>query len=129
MPKFKFEKLVRDKIVEHQVKSGARPKYRILSGEAHKQQLIEKLIEEAREILAAPPEEQAGEIADVQQVLDDLKDLLKVKNETVSEAQALKNQKNGAFKQGSYIESVEVDEHDEWVAYYRKNADRYPEVM
>ena len=128
MPKFKFEKLVRDKIVEHQVKSGARPKYRIMSGEAHKQQLIEKLIEEAREILAAPPEELAGEIADVQQVLDDLKDLLKVKNETVSEAQARKNQKNGAFKEGIYIESVEVDEHDQWVAYYRKNADRYPEI-
>lgn len=128
MLRFKFNKLVRDKIVEHQIKSGAKPKYRILSPAEHQECLIEKLIEEAREILAASPEDRTAEIADVQQALDDLKEELGIEGERVTAEMIKKNEKNGAFKKGIYIESVEVDEGDQWAAYYRKNPDRYPEV-
>lgn len=50
MPKFKFAKLVRDKIVEHQIASGATPTYRQLSPDEHKNELIKKIIEESQEI-------------------------------------------------------------------------------
>ena len=128
MPKFKFEKLVRDKIVDHQIALGGKPKYRELSSDAHKQELVNKIVEEAREIANAPADELASEIADVQQALDDLKELCGISGHDVAKAQAVKNDKNGAFKKGLFVEHVEVDENNEWIAYYRQNADRYPEI-
>lgn len=128
MPKFKFAKLVRDKIVEHQLASGAIPSYHQLSPNQHKVELVKKIIEESREISQAQPNEIAMEIADVQQALDDLKEQYGLTDKDISKAQAIKNEKNGAFKQGLYVEYVEVDDNSEWAAYYRKNTDRYPEI-
>lgn len=128
MPKFKFAKLVRDKIVEYQIASGARPKYRQLDDENHKHELILKIIEEAQEITQAKPEELLGEIADVQQALDDLKQKYGLTDRDIAKTQKIKLDKNGAFKKGLYVDYVEVDENDKWAEYYRKNADRYPEI-
>jgi predicted house-cleaning noncanonical NTP pyrophosphatase (MazG superfamily) len=128
MPKFKFAKLVRDKIVDNQIASGATPSFRQLSADEHKRELVNKIIEEAKEITHAEPEEVAAEVADVQQALDDLKAMYGVADRDVKLAQKLKNNKNGAFKKGHYIEYVEVDENDKWAQYYRANPDRYPEM-
>jgi len=127
MLKFSFEKLVRDKIVER-IADGGRPSFRKLEKDEHKERLVEKIAEEAQEILTARPEEVASEIADVQQALDDLRELLGVGAEEVSKAQASKNEKYGPFRLGLYVECVEVGENDTWVEYYRNNADRYPEI-
>lgn len=129
MPRFKFSKLVRDKIVDHQIASGARPSFRKLDAAAHKQALIEKIIEEAKEIAESKPDEVAAEIADVQQAIDDLKELYGVTDNDVAKAQQAKNDKNGAFKKGMFIDHVEVEEDQKWTRYYRENADRYPEIM
>ena len=128
MPKFKFAKLVRDRIVEHQIASGAKPKYHSLGDEQHKRELVAKIVEEAQEISVAKPDELAGEIADVQQALDDLKQKYGIADEDVDKAQKIKLDKNGAFTKGLYLDYVEVDENNKWVEYYRKNADRYPEI-
>lgn len=128
MPRFSFSKLVRDKIVEHQITSGAKPKYRQLDDEEHKKELVHKIIEEAEEILDASSEEVAGEIADVQQALDDLKEKYGLSEQEIKDAQESKNDKNGAFKKGLYVEYVDVAETDKWAEYYRKNPDRYPEI-
>lgn len=128
MPKFKFDKLVRDKIVERQIASGAVPAHRQLNRQEHKNALIDKIIEESQEITRARPEEIAMEIADVQQALDDLKEIYDLTSEDVAQAQAEKNEKNGAFKKGIYIDYVDVNSDSDWAAYYRKNADRYPEI-
>lgn len=128
MPRFRFAKLVRDRIVEHQLASGAVSVYRSLTPEEHKSELINKIIEESREIIQAKPEEVAMEIADVQQALDDLKDRYGLTDEDVAEAQSQKNEKYGAFKDGLYVDYVEVENNSKWAAYYRKNADRYPEI-
>ncbi len=98
MLKFRFGKLVRDKIVEHQLASGARPKYRQLNAEEHKQELVNKIVEEAQEIISAPKNEIAAEIADVQQALDDLKEKFGITDMNVTKAQQSKNDKNGSFK-------------------------------
>lgn len=128
MPKFKFAKLVRDKIVDHQIASGAKPTYHQLDTEAHKRELVNKIIEEVTEITKASSEEIAAEIADVQQALDDLKQKYGLTDQQIKAAQTRKNEKNGAFKKGLFIEYVEVDEKDRWAGYYRKHADRYPEI-
>jgi predicted house-cleaning noncanonical NTP pyrophosphatase (MazG superfamily) len=128
MPTFKFAKLVRDKIVDHQIAAGAKPVYRQLTPEDHKRELVNKIIEEAAEISQARPEDVIAEIADVQQALDDLKERYDVTDQDVKSAQSKKNEKNGAFKKGLFVDSVEVGEDNQWVEYYRKNADRYPEI-
>jgi predicted house-cleaning noncanonical NTP pyrophosphatase (MazG superfamily) len=128
MPKFKFSKLVRDKVVDHQLASGAKLSFRQLNAEEHKKELINKVIEEAGEITHAAPHEVAAEIADVQQAIDDLKELYALKNEDISRAQDAKNKKKGAFKKGFYVDYVELKDGDEWIGYFRKNADRYPEI-
>lgn len=128
MPTFKFDKLVRDKIVDHQIASGATPRYRVLDAVEHKRELVHKITEEAEEIIGASPAEVAEEIADVQQALDDLKKLYGVSDEDVAAAQKAKNDKNGAFEKGLYVDAVTVAETDKWVSYYRDNADRYPEI-
>lgn len=128
MPIFKFSKLVRDKVVDQQIASGAKPNYRKLEPEDHKRELINKLIEEAREVEQSSPEEVINEIADVQQIIDDLRVLYNFTADDVAAAQKRKNEKNGAFAKGLYIESLEIDEADQWTSYYRKHPDRYPEI-
>lgn len=128
MPKFKFAKLVRDKIVDRQIASGAKPNVRQLNEDEHKHELIKKIIEEAQEIDQATPAEVAAEIADVQQALDDLAKLHGITHNDITAAQSQKNRKNGAFTKGLYIDYVEIDESDPWTSYYRKNSDRYPEI-
>jgi predicted house-cleaning noncanonical NTP pyrophosphatase (MazG superfamily) len=128
MLKFAFNKLVRDKIVDQQIASGSKPKYRTLDKDEHIRHLVEKIIEEVKEIVAGPPGKAASEIADVQQALDDLKEQFGVTDEDIAREQKRKNGKAGAFKKGLFVEHVEVDENDPWVNYYRQNADRYPEI-
>jgi predicted house-cleaning noncanonical NTP pyrophosphatase (MazG superfamily) len=128
MPKFKFAKLVRDTIVDQQLASGAKPVYHQLDPAQHKQELVRKIIEEATEITAAAPDEVAAEIADVQQALDDLRALYGLSVDDIAIAQTAKAAKNGAFQKGLYVEYVEVAEDNKWTAYYRKNADRYPQI-
>ena len=128
MPRFRFAKLVRDNIVDQQIASGAKPNYRLLAPNEHKQELVNKIIEEAQELSAAEPNEIAAEIADVQQAIDDLRALHGLTEKDVVDMQQQKNDKNGAFNKGIYVEDVEVAEGNKWTSYYRKNADRYPEI-
>ena len=128
MPTFKFNKLVRDKIVEHQLASGSKPRYHQLDEGQHKAALVNKIIEEAQEILVASQADVADEIADVQQAIDDLKEKFGLSNSDIAKAQKAKNAKNGSFKNGTFIDEVEVVENDAWVTYYRQNVDRYPEI-
>lgn len=128
MPTFRFAKLVRDKIVDQQLASGVRPKYRQLEQDEHRRALIDKLIEEAGEIQQAAPDELVSEMADLQQVLDDLRTICGITAEQIAQAQARKGQQAGMFLKGVYIESVSADEANRWTAYFRQHADRYPEV-
>jgi len=128
MARFRFNKLVRDKIVELQKTRGTTPRYHILDGEAHVQALLEKLTEEANEARVATSDELIEEIADVQQVLEDLKRKLKLSDAQVLEVQKRKNEQSGAFSKGIFIEEVTVPDTDEWAAHFRANPDRYPEI-
>lgn len=128
MRRFSFKKLIRDKILDQQLAEGSKPEYRILSKREHLDELVKKLGEEGREIAMAAPGAAASEIADVQQVLDDIKALLGVDPSEVRREQARKNRKYGAFQKGIFVEYIDIDESNPWVAHYRENADRYPEI-
>ncbi len=120
--------MVRDKIVDQQIASGAKPSYRQLSVDEHKQELVKKIVEEAQEIAGSTAEQAASEIADVQQAVDDLKAIYGLTDKAVAAAQKQKNTKSGAFKKGIFVDYVEIAGNDKWVDYYRQNPDRYPEI-
>ena len=128
MPKFKLNKLVRDKIIEHQIKAGTKPFYRLLDSKDHKRELINKLIEEAREVLVVEEKNVASEIADVQQALDDLIEQYKLKKSDILAHQERKKQENGTFKKGIYIDYIDILEDDPFTDYYRSEPDRFPEI-
>jgi len=130
MPKFTFKKLIRDNILEEHQKVGHNIKHRLLKGNDLKEALRQKLHEEADEIPVRdqPDDEIIEEIADVQQIIDDLKTVYGIANDQVTTAQKKKFAKKGGFQRGVYVESVEVDESDEWIAYYRAAPHKYPEI-
>lgn len=128
MLKFQFKKLVRDKIIDQQIASGAKPNYRTLTQADLRRELVKKIQEEAGEITSAKIEDVASEIADVQQAIDDLRASYSLSKEDIAKKQRYKNTKNGSFTKGIYIEYVEVQDDDKWIGYYKENADRYPQI-
>jgi predicted house-cleaning noncanonical NTP pyrophosphatase (MazG superfamily) len=127
MPRFTLNKLVRDKIVDSNLESGAKVKYKHLNKDEHKTALVNKIIEEAKEILQAETEQAASEIADVQQAVDDLIEQFGLDQEAIKKSQKQKIDKNGAFKKGHYIEHLDLDESHPFTEYYRKDPERFPE--
>ena len=128
MPIFKLDKLVRDGIVDHQLSLGQKPEFRILNPQEHRRALLRKLVEEVQEISNSDTKEAAGELADVQQALDDLVKLYGLTKREVAVAQERKAKKSGAFVKGVFIETLETDENDPWTEYYRKDPERFPEI-
>ena len=121
-----LNKLVRDNIPTHQEQTGQNPVYHKLAPAEHAQALLEKLVEEAREIPLNDTAEAAKELADVQQALDDLASLLAISQEQIAAEQQKKRQRNGAFKEGLFVESVTVEPGSEWDAYYSSDPERFP---
>jgi len=127
MRKFKFHKLVRDKIVEGIIASGNKPQYRTLSEDEFLIELKKKVIEEAVEIPRAGGEDLVKELADLQEVIDSVLNALQVSKDELSAIQKQKNEKAGSFKNKQYIEFVETTD-SEWIKYYTANPDKYPEI-
>lgn len=129
MAKFILNKLVRDKLVAEYEQLGQKAKYRKLTKDEHLAELKRKIIEEAREIpTEAEKDKIAGEIADVQQALDDLKALADITDTQVADLQRAKLAKRGGFLTGSFVESLTLKEGDEWVDYYRREPGIFIEV-
>ena len=129
MRRFKFEKLVRDKIVESIEGHGNVPHYRTLSDEEFAVELKKKLIEEAKELIEAQGDEIIKEIADIQEIIDNLLKTLDISKENLEFAQNVKNDKNGSLKKKHYIEYVDVKEGSPEIEYYLKFAEKYPEIV
>jgi predicted house-cleaning noncanonical NTP pyrophosphatase (MazG superfamily) len=129
MPRFRFEKLVRDKLIADFVRLGQVAKHRTLKGATHSIALQNKIIEEAQELpLAGSAEDIAAELADIQQAVDDLKVLHGITDEQVATVQLAKYEKKGGFLSGAYVETLEVGEDDPWLGYYRDHPSTFVEI-
>ncbi len=101
----RYNKLVRDKIPEYIRSVGGTPVYRIADEEEFPRLLFEKLLEEAKELAGAESAEKAlGEIADVQEVLDAICELLGFSKTEVERARVEKALKRGQFKKRIILE-------------------------
>lgn len=129
MPKFELDKLVRDKLKGEYERANQLPTYRKLSVSDHKRELIRKIIEEATEIkIDNSNEEDIGEFADIQQVLNDLANLCGILPAQIESAMQAKFDKKGGFTGGIFVETIELSDGDEWVEYYRQKPQMFKEV-
>lgn len=128
MTEFKFDKLVRDEIVGSIEKGGGKVNYRTLDDSELVTQAKRKLLEEARELHNAEGEDLVSELADVSELVDVLLRALDISEQDFGLIRDKKNKKAGAFGRKHYIDTVEVDEDNEWFEYYQSQPDKYPEV-
>jgi predicted house-cleaning noncanonical NTP pyrophosphatase (MazG superfamily) len=129
VPIFIFNKLIRDKLRGEYERMGQKATYRTLSKIEHAKQLKQKIIEETKEIpLDGSIEDITSEIADVRQALDDLATVNGISEGQISDAKQRKFDKKGGFSAGTFVETLELADDDEWVEYYRKSPDIFAEV-
>ena len=119
MRKYIFNKLIRDKIPKRMVKEGISVHGRSLSEEEYKKHLLEKLIEEAQEVIDADSKHEViEEIADVMQVIMALSKIFGFDQEDVEKERLKKLEINGDFDKDCYVDYIEVDENNKDVIDY-----------
>lgn len=127
MPKFLFNKLVRDKLRDEYTRINQTAQYRKLSKTEYIEALKQKIIEEANEIpVDSTVDEIVSEIGDVQQAIDDLKKLHGISDEQVAQVMRKKFERKGGFSEGTFVETLEIGDGDEWLEYYEARPDVFP---
>lgn len=102
-----YNKLVRDRIPEIITKDGNTADIIILSEEAFNQAIKEKLVEEATEVLNAQTRDDiASELADLQEVMDTIKQIYNINTLEVNTIQAVKALQRGKFEKKLFLKSV-----------------------
>lgn len=106
-----YNKLVRDRIPEIIQKEGNTADIIILSEESFIQAIKEKLIEEATEVLNADNRDDVlSELADLQEVMDAIKQIYNINTLEVNTIQAVKALQRGKFEKRLYLKSVSEKE-------------------
>ena len=129
MVTFRLHKLVRDNYGRIYADNNQKPEFRLLRHEEHVKELAKKIVEEASELTRVSVQEMAGEIVDVEQALEDLKALCGIDDSAIAQAKQARLSKFGGFKQGRFIETLQLHDDDPWVEYYRKEPDRFTEIQ
>lgn len=102
-----YNKLVRDRIPEIITKDGNTADIIILSEESFKQAIKDKLIEEATEVANAQNRDDIlSELADLQEVMDSIKQIYNINTLEVNTIQAVKALQRDKFDKKIYLKSV-----------------------
>ena len=134
MPRtFRFDKLVTDLVVKNSIEEPHTLdiKYRELNGTALLRELRRKLVEEAREIpvVEGATKEVLDEIADAQNVLDEIKRRYGIDESVIRDHQLHRREKKGDFSKGYYVDDVVLRDDSPWIGYFEADSARYPEVV
>lgn len=100
MEKVHYNKLIRDRIPEKMDKVGAAYEVRTLSPEEYEQALLKKVEEEAS---ALPSATSSEELADVVDVIEEIKRLKGITNEQLANAQTKAFEKKGGFEKRLFL--------------------------
>lgn len=129
---FRYDKLVRDKIVPEMLVDGDEVEFEILEDDQrYLRALLDKLVEEAGEaakIVDAPDDELLGELGDLEAIIDDILVLRRLTRRQLNAAKVRKNNKRGRFRHRYFIHAVTVSVSSPWLQYYLDRPDQYPEV-
>ena len=128
-------KLVRDRLDEKIRSERHVVKTRKLASEELGREILKKIPEELGELLAAleggKQSEEIEEFADVLSLIGSYAKARGLDDTEVQRVKQAKDDKKGAFDDGTFIEYVELnpdgDDYEFWLNYFRKNSDRYIE--
>lgn len=125
---FALNKIVRGGVLQDMLELGQEPEYRELEGEERLQQGIKKVQEEAGEL---DPESDSldDELKDLQAALDALVAMRGYRKADFEKQVAERNRERGGFERAYFVGKLTLRVDDEWVAYYRKEPERFPEVQ
>jgi predicted house-cleaning noncanonical NTP pyrophosphatase (MazG superfamily) len=93
-----YHKLVRDRIPEIIRRDGRECATEMMTEEAYRQALLQKLLEEAHEAAAVGPEKLVEELADLYEVIDAIMAAYGIEREAVLAKQAHKRAERGGFE-------------------------------
>lgn len=127
MRSFLLRKLIRDKVLNNMQELGQQITYHKLSDEDFLPELKRKLVEEATE-LQASEETSISELADIQEVIDQICRELHISAADLQTEQAKRREKRGGFDDRIYVERLDLKDDDPWAAYYAKEPDRFIEI-
>ena len=110
---------------------GQQPIYHVVKDKELQKALLEKLKEEADEALAAldNDDEFVSELADIKEIVDSLSSVRNIEPTELKTAQDKKRVKRGGFDAGHFIETIELDDANEWTQYYRDRPLQYYEIF
>jgi len=86
--------------------------------------LIDKLIEEAKELQKVDPKDKKKfreEMADIKTVLKNIGESNDITEEELNEEAKQKKEKLGDFSERIFVEKAGIEENDPWLEYYRNN--------
>jgi len=127
--RFKFEKLIRDKIPDIMRQKNVNSFDYIMDQEEYIKELKLKLKEEAEEVIAANSKvDLIEELADILEVVYSLANAMDITLDQIEEARILKNEKNGGFASKIYSKYIEIDSDHKDVEYYTARPDKYPAI-
>lgn len=122
MRRFEVDKLVRDKIVERIIQNPLnRVEFEELSGELKIYSLVKKINEEAAELISEDLKTLKSELVDIQSAINALIIDMGISKEEFEVLVKEKDEKAGTFEKGLYLKRVDLDDNDQWVAYYEDN--------
>lgn len=124
---FQLDKLVRDDIVELTEEAGGSAEYHVVEGEDLIRALIDKLIEEAKELKSSGVT--AGELSDMQEVIDQIRENSDISRAELDEAQKAKRERSGGFEKGHFVHTVTLPADSFWANYYAADPIRFPEII
>ena len=131
MIRFYLQKLVRDKVVEKCLddEEVLHTEYQALDKQAFRRELIRKVHEEADEIPLGDDQQDEAlkELADLQEVVDTLRQDFGFSIEQVQEEMVRKKQDNGGFDNRHYIEYNDFTDDSRWVKILRAQPEKYRE--
>lgn len=131
MVRFYLQKLVRDRVVPNCLDDPEvlHTEYRELDSQEFRRELVRKVHEEANEIPLGDKQrdESLKELADLQEVVDTLRQDFGFSIEQVQEEMARKKQKKGGFDSRHYIEYNDLVDDSKWVEIFRAQPEKYRE--
>ena len=112
-------KLVRDKVLNNILARGSKVVWKTLTDKELVYELRNKLLEESEELDPNNFEETRKELADIQELVDQLAKVLGINKNQLTTAQKKKIKNAGSFDKRIYIDTVELQDDDTWISYYQ----------
>lgn len=127
--RFKVDKLIRDKLPQIMRASGIQVFERAMEKDEYLKRLKDKLLEEAKEVIASGSEkEMREELADLLEVMLSLAKAYGMEFADIQQTAEQKRADKGGFDNRIYNAFVEIEAGNPSLGYYRARPDQYPEV-